>query len=163
FGLEQAEATRKQVEATRKITGLAGDLKTSLAQSKRLLAIRNLDRGQGACEHGEIGPGMLWIVESWRSSVDARGLGWLHGARANLSHGQPHHPRLKAVLSHTSPVIGVAFSPDSRTAIVFGLDETAQLWDAGRGERIGPSLRAEGTLSLLAFRPDGNAVLACAE
>ena len=39
-------------------------LATSLAESNRLLAIRNFDRGQAAFEKGEIGPGMLWMIES---------------------------------------------------------------------------------------------------
>src|SRR5262249_25040972 len=108
----------------------------SLADSNRLLAIRNLERGQAACEQGEIGPGLLWIVESWRSAVDASDRAWQHAARANLAHWRPHYPRLKAVLSHTSPVMSVAFRADSRTVISGGLDGTAQLWDARRGERI---------------------------
>jgi WD40 repeat protein/tetratricopeptide (TPR) repeat protein len=151
------------LESTRKITTLAGDLKTSLAEATRLLAIRNYDRGQAACEQGEVGPGMLWIIESWRSAVDAGDPAWQHAARANLAHWRPQYPRLKAVLSHTSPVMSVVLSPDSRTAISVGLDGTAQLWDAARGERIGPPLRAEGGFFLLTFSPDGKALVAGAE
>ena len=62
----------RQTKATQRITTLADNLKTSLAESNRLLAIRNFDRGQAACEKGEIGPGMLWMIESWRSAVDGR-------------------------------------------------------------------------------------------
>src|SRR5262249_45940650 len=64
FGLAKAESSVK-------IATLAGDLKTSLTEANRLLAIRNYDRGQAAFEKGEIGPGMLWMIESWRSAVDA--------------------------------------------------------------------------------------------
>jgi WD40 repeat protein/serine/threonine protein kinase/tetratricopeptide (TPR) repeat protein len=135
----------------------------SLADSNRLLAIRNYDRGQAACEQGEIGPGLLWIVESWRSAVDAGDPVWQHAARANLAHWRPHYPRLKAVLSHTIPVMDVVFSPDCRTAISVGLDGAAQLWDVGRGQRIGPLLRPEGGFFLLVFSPDGKAVVAGAE
>ena len=100
----------EQARATKEISGLAADLgkereglRTSLAESNRLLAIRNFDRGQAAFEKGEIGPGMLWMIESWRSAVDAGDPAWQHAARANLAAWRPHYPRLKAVLSHTCP------------------------------------------------------------
>src|SRR5262249_34522335 len=137
FGLEQAEATRK-------ITALAGDLKTSLADSNRHLAMRHFDRGHAAFEKGEIGPGMLWMVESRRSAVAAGDPALQHVARANLAHWRPHYPRLRAVLSHTRPVRGAAFSPDSRTLIVGSMDGTAQLWDVASGKKFGPPLQVGG-------------------
>src|SRR5262249_29187846 len=74
-----------KAEAARKISDLAGDLKTSLAESNRLLAIRNFERGQAACEQGEIGPGMLWMIECWRSAIEAGDPAWQRAARANLA------------------------------------------------------------------------------
>ena len=103
-----------KAEAARKITALAGDLETSLAGSNRLLAIRNFDRGQAAFEKDQIGPGLLWMIESWRSAIAAGDPAWQHAARANLAAWQPHHPRLKAVLSHAGPVDSAAFSPDGK-------------------------------------------------
>jgi hypothetical protein len=105
-----AVAVISVVYATR-IAGLDADLRTergslqkSLAESNRLLAIRNFDRGRASFEKGEIGPGLLWLIESWRSAVDAGDLAWQHVARANLAAWRPHYPRLKAVLSHTMPI-----------------------------------------------------------
>ncbi len=158
----------EQANATARITELANDLgterdrlTTSLAESNRLLAIRNFDRGQAAFEKGEIGPGMLWMIESWRSAVDAGDPAWQHAARANLAAWRPHYPRLKAVLSHGSPVSRAAFSPDSRTVFSAGIDGTAQLWDAASGESIGPSLRVGGQFLDVIFSPDGSSVLTC--
>ena len=71
FALEQAKATRK--------------ITTSLAESNRLLAMRNFDRGQAAFEKGQVGPGLLWMIESWRSAVEGDDLVWQHAARANLA------------------------------------------------------------------------------
>jgi hypothetical protein len=102
FGLERAGATRK-------ISALAGDLRTSLAQANRLLAIRNLERGQAACEKGEIGPGLLWMIESWRSAVDAGDPAWQRVARANLAAWRQSYPWLKVVLSHKMAVSAAAF------------------------------------------------------
>jgi WD40 repeat protein/serine/threonine protein kinase len=149
----------QQATANREITGLAGKLKTSLPESDRLLASRNFDRGQAAFEKGEIGPGMLWMIESWRSAVAAGDPAWQHAARANLAAWRPHYPRLKAVLSHQSPPNEAAFSPDSRTVISLNLDGTAQLWDAASGKSIGLSLQPGGPWEHFAFSPDGNTVL----
>src|SRR5262249_48184189 len=150
----------------RRITALAGDLRTSLAESKRflaesnrLLAIRNFERGRAACEQGEIGPGMLWMIESWRSAVAARDPAWQHVARANLAAWRTHYPRLKTVLSHKTSVGGAAFSPDSRTVISGSMDGVGQLWDAASGQKIGPSLQVGGTFLHAAFSPDGKTVL----
>ena len=59
--------------------------RTSLKESERRLAVLNFERGQAACEKGEIGPGLLRLVESWRSAVAADDPGWRHTARASLS------------------------------------------------------------------------------
>ncbi len=43
---------------------------TARELSRRLAAIHH-ERGHAACERGEIGPGLLWLVESWRAAVKA--------------------------------------------------------------------------------------------
>ena len=74
------------------------------------------------------------MIESWRSAVEAGDPAWQHAARANLAAWQPHHARLKAVLSHESPVDAAAFSPDGKTVVTGGDDRTARLWDAATGQ-----------------------------
>jgi WD40 repeat protein/tetratricopeptide (TPR) repeat protein len=142
---------RAQVRATTQIKGL-------LSESNRLLAVRNFERGQAAFDKGEIGPGMLWMIECWRSAVEAGEPAWQRVARANLAHWRPHYRPLKAVLSRTSPILHAAFSPDSRTVITGSMDGTAQLWDAASGKSIGASLQAEGQWLHIAFDPDGKTV-----
>ena len=44
-------------------------LKDALAQSNRRLAMLNFERGQAACDQGQIGPGLLWMVESLRAAT----------------------------------------------------------------------------------------------
>jgi eukaryotic-like serine/threonine-protein kinase len=159
FAIEQARATEK-------IIGLAADLRTereglkaSLSESNRLLAIRNFDRGQAAFEKDEIGPGLLWMIESWRSAIAAGDPAWQHAARANLAAWQPYHPRLKAVLSHPAPVEAAAFSPDGKTIVTGSDDHTAQLWDAATGKPIGLHLQHGGEVISVAFGPDGKTIL----
>jgi eukaryotic-like serine/threonine-protein kinase len=153
----------RQSTATQRITALADDLKTSLAESNRLLAIRNFDRGRAAFEKGEIGPGLLWTIESWRSAVEAGDLVWQHAARANLAAWRLHYPRLKAVFSHTMPASRAAFSPDGCTVISVSVDGTARLWDPASGKSIGPSMRAGGQYPMFGFSPDGKVVWTCSE
>ncbi len=153
----------RQTKATLRITALADNLKTSLADSNRLLAVRNFDRGQAAFEQGEIGPGMLWMIESWRSAVDAGDSAWQHAARANLAAWRPQYPRLRAVLSHSMPVVRAFFSPDSRTVVSASMDGTAQLWDAASGHKIGSPLGVGGQDFHMAFSPDGKIVVTACE
>lgn len=155
----QRRSAIEKAEAARKNSALAGDLKTSLAESNRLLAIRNFDRGQAAFEQDQIGSGLLWMIESWRSAIAAGDPAWQRAARANLAAWQPHHPRLKAVLSHPAPVDAAAFSPDGKTIVTGGDDHKARLWDAATARPIGSPLPHEGEVMSVAFSPDGKAIL----
>jgi WD40 repeat protein/tetratricopeptide (TPR) repeat protein len=149
----------EQARANREISGLAGRLQTSLADSNRLLAMRNFDRGQAAFEKDQIGPGLLWMIESWRSAIAAGDPAWQHAAKANLAAWQPHLPRLKAVLSHPSPVDAAAFSPDGKMIVTGSDDRTARLWDVATARQIGQPLRHEGEVMSVAFSPDGKTIL----
>ena len=69
----------------------------ALDESNRRLAILNFERGQAACDRG-VGPGLLWLVESWRRPRGRRP-GWQQAARAAWLPGWPS-PGIKAVFSH---------------------------------------------------------------
>jgi eukaryotic-like serine/threonine-protein kinase len=154
FGLEQKKAREK-------ITALAENLEMSLAESNRLLAVRSFDRGQAAFEKDQIGPGLLWMIESWRAAAAAGDSALQYAARGNLSAWLPYHARLKAVLSHPSPVEDAAFSPDGKTIITGGDDGTARLWDAATGRPIGPTVQHPREVTSVAFSPDGRSLLTC--
>jgi WD40 repeat protein/serine/threonine protein kinase/tetratricopeptide (TPR) repeat protein len=149
----------KQDRANRQITSLATTLKSSLKESNRLLAIRNFDRGQAAFEKDQIGAGLLWMVESWRSAIEAGDPDWQHVARANLAAWQLHHRQLKGVLSHEGPVQTAAFSPDGKTVASGGDDRTARLWDVATSLPIGHPMRHDGQVVSVAFSPGGKAVV----
>ena len=99
------------------------------------------------------------MIESWRSAVAAGDPALQHAARANLSAWLPYHPRLKAVLSHPSPVEDAAFSPDGKTVVTGGDDGTARLWDAATGRAIGLILQHPREVTSVAFSPDGKTIL----
>ncbi len=159
FAVEQARARNEITVLASQLGKEKESLRMTLAGSNRLLAIRNFDRGQDAFEKGQIGPGLLWMIESWRSAIAAGDPAWQHAARANLAAWQSDHPRLKAVLSHSSPVEAAAFSPDGKMIVTGGDDHKAQVWDAATARPVGPSLRHEGEVASVAFSPDGKTIL----
>jgi WD40 repeat protein len=149
---DQARYSREQAQA-------AASLKEALSQSNRRLAVLNYERGQAAFENGQFGPGVLWMVESWRSAVAAGDPGWRHAARANMAAWQSHDIAVKALVSHQGAVTSLAFSPDGRTILTGSQDNTARLWDAATGRPIGPALAHQWWVRAVAFSPDGKAVL----
>ena len=156
---------------------VAAKLKTALAESNRRLAILNFERGQFAFERGEIGPGLLWMVETARAASDAGDANWIHAARANLSSWRTLHPNLKMVFADGSNLKGVGdvssygrvlmqrdrgtaatFSPDGKTVLTVE-GTMARLWDTSSGQPIGEPLRHVHAITAVAFSPDSKIVL----
>jgi WD40 repeat protein/serine/threonine protein kinase len=153
-----ARATRE----ARRANNLADEREKSLRESNRRLALLNYELGQNACEKGEIGPGMLLTIESWRSADRAGNAAWQHAARTNLAAWQSQYPALMGVFSHSKALSlrgAVSFSSDGKTALTASLDQTAQLWDLATGQPIGPPLRHQGPVLCAALSPDGKTAL----
>ena len=169
----QARHAALQTEANKRITRLASDLenesdslknergrlRTALAESNSRLARLDLERGQAAFEKGQIGVGMLWTVESLRMAVEAGDEAGRHVALANLSAWRRHQVELKAVFTHGNAVDVVAFSPDGKSILTGGNDNTARLWDAATGRPIGQPIKHSEWVISAAFSPDGKTIL----
>ncbi len=156
---EQSHRADEQAAATRKITRMADDLKTSLSESNRRLAMRNLERGRLAFEKGQIGVGMLWTVEALRMADRAGDPVWKRAALANLSAWRRQLVELKGVFHHGDQVRAVAFSPDGQTILTGSMDKTARRWDAATGRPIGPPLEHSAAVVSAAFGPAGQTIL----
>ncbi len=154
-GRRADEQTRHSEEQAR----AAAKLKDALAQSNRRLALLNLQRGQAACDQGQIGPGLLWMVESLRAATDAGDPDWKNAALANLSDWRRYFTGLKGVHSYDDDVTTLALSHDGKTILTGSRDNTARLWDVATGRSIGQPLVHQDGVTAVAFSPDGKTVL----
>ena len=135
------------------------ELSKSLRESNRRAAAFYFERGQAAFERDEVGPGLLSMVESWRSAIAARDQAWQHTARAALSAWRRQYPRVHAVFSHAKAVRMVGFSPDGRTAFTASLDNTVRLWDVATGQAKGEPLEHRLHPNVVVFTADCTKVL----
>jgi tetratricopeptide (TPR) repeat protein len=69
---------------------------------------------------------------------------------------EPFGPVFK---SGSSPVYGVAFSPDGRKVLTGSWDDSARLWDASTGDLIRTFEHREPRVRAVAFSPDGRTIL----
>jgi len=159
---EQAKATTKITRLAQNLEGESKALRSSLSESSRRLAVLNFERGQAAFERGEIGPGLLWMVETLRNATDAGDAAWKHVALANLAAWQPLYPSLRGVFSHDGVYVAT-FSPDGKTVLTGGGDKMARLWDAASGQPTGKPLEHQGNVSAVAFSPDGKTILTASD
>ena len=159
FAVEQSHRAEEQTRATADITNLATNLKMSLTDSNRRLAMLNFERARAACEQGQIGPGLHWLVKSLNAAIDVGDTEWKNLAIANLSAWQVHHLSVRGVLAHAGEVTTVAWSPDGRRVLTGSTDNTARLWDAASGQPIGLPLEHKSGIATVAFNPDGTTVL----
>ncbi len=136
---EQTQYSRTLAENTAKISAQAKnlekqsqDLRASLADSNRRLAMVFFERAQRSFDSGLISHGLLWLVETWRYAAKAEDRAWQHLARANLSFRRYGCPEIKGVFPSF-----VAISPDGKTILTLtrGDDTTGQLWDVATCRR----------------------------
>jgi WD40 repeat protein/tetratricopeptide (TPR) repeat protein len=148
-----------QVMEGRRARDEANRAKAALAESNRRLAMLNFQRGQFACEQGDVGRGLLFMVESLRAATEIPDPAWRHDVRASLAAWRRYYPELEAVFSHDGAVTKAAFSPDGKTILTGSSDQTALLWDRFTGEPVGQPLQQGGSVLALTFSPDGKLVL----
>lgn len=94
----------------------------------------------GAAKRVRVSPDGLRVAAAGHGSVQLR---LLDGGGAPLA------------LPHPGQVLDVAWSSDGGRLATFGDDKIVRLWDARRGEPIGPPLAHQRPIAMLAWSPDG--------
>jgi eukaryotic-like serine/threonine-protein kinase len=165
---EQNRRASEQTEATIKISGLAknlekesDDLKATLSDSNRRLAMLFFERAQRAFDRGQVNHGLLWLVECWRYAANADDRAWQHLAQANLAFWRYNCPDLKGVFPDQRGDPRAVFSPDGKIIVTQSNDGTGlQMWDAATNRPIGqPMLDHQAAVMPVAFSPDGTAIV----
>ena len=104
---------------------------------------------------------MLWLGHALRDvrdvPTDAEDL--RHVIRANLGSGQARLHPAKERFDHPGRVWAAAFSPDGKTILTGGADNTARLWNADTGQPIGEPLRHPAAVTCRGLPPDGQVIV----
>ncbi len=128
----------------------------ALRESRLLAASLALDHGQGLCEQGHPGRGMLWLARSLELAPEGADL--RRAIRANLAGWGRSLHRLRQVLPHPDKVLCLAVSPDGKTLLTGCADGNARLWGLDTGELLGAPLPHGGAVRAVAWAPDGEAL-----
>jgi WD40 repeat protein len=67
--------------------------------------------------------------------------------------------RLRAALHHPGDVLAVALSPDGKTALTGGADQTVRLWDVVTAAPLGPPRWHAGAVQAVAFSHRGDTII----
>ncbi len=157
YANEQYLRATEQAEASATISGLnvslekeRNDLKTSVADLNRRLAMLCFERAQRAFDSGQVNHGLLWLAETWRYALQADDRAWQHLARANLSYWRYQDPEIRSAVSHY-----LACSPDGKTILAGGEGTSVRLWDVDSARPIGqPMVPEEGLIRSPVFSRD---------
>jgi WD40 repeat protein len=135
---------------------MAGAVRAALGDSERRRAENYLDRGLAEAERGNVGLGLLWMARSLET-VPSGADDLARVVRINLAGWRR---QLFALTNCRSPEGAVkAFSPDGRSAWVVAPDErVVRCWDWTREQTLGPPLKHERPVVIVAVSPDGKLV-----
>jgi serine/threonine protein kinase/WD40 repeat protein/tetratricopeptide (TPR) repeat protein len=67
---------------------------------------------------------------------------------------------ISAPMSHSAPLVKLAFRHDGAAFLAGYLDGTVRLWDVATAQPVGPPLQLDSEVSALCFAPDGRTILA---
>jgi WD40 repeat protein/tRNA A-37 threonylcarbamoyl transferase component Bud32 len=141
-----------------------GEAEGERRRAEQLVVRLSLERGQTACERGDVGYGLLWLARTLGmvrdglfSPEETDDLRWT--VRANLAAWYAYLHPLKRLFTHPGTVCGVAFGPGGETFLVPGSDGKLWFRDTASGEPIGRPLEHPGKVDRVVFAPDGKWLL----
>ncbi len=128
-------------------------------QIDRLTAELAYDYGQGLCEQGDVGPGMLWLVHGLKITAQAGNRPLEHAFRLNLAGWRPRLHPLRLRLQQKRPLLAAAMSPSGEIVATAEEGGHIRFWDVATGGEVGPAIEHPAAILSLTFRPDGRALL----
>jgi WD40 repeat protein/serine/threonine protein kinase len=128
-------------------------------KTQRELAGRLLHTAFVQCGKGEVGPGLLSLVEALDAATRGKDADLEHVIRVNLAAWHPHLASVPPPSRHPQGTEAVAFSPDGRRALTGGADGTVLLWNLADGTEVIRMTDRRGAVHAVAFSPDGRRAL----
>jgi WD40 repeat protein/serine/threonine protein kinase len=151
------EKTQDEARARAEAEQKTRDEAQARAQAQRFAAGLLLERGQGLCQQGQYAAGLLWLTRGLElvpnEADDQR-----ESFRTLLGGWSAHLCPCRLVLDHPEAVRAADLSADGRL-IVTASGDTAQVWDAKTGQRVGPLLKQAGRIRAVALSRDGRLML----
>jgi WD40 repeat protein/serine/threonine protein kinase/tetratricopeptide (TPR) repeat protein len=125
--------------------------------AQRGLASVMLDRGVALAEQGDVGRGLLWMLEAFRATpADDAGLARV--IRTNLGAWRPYSHTLRQFIERPRPVVRCAFGPDGRRFFTQADDGAVHEWDTETGRLIRTVVQ-ESRPGTFALSPHGRRLL----
>ncbi|MFO0951222.1 MAG: protein kinase [Isosphaeraceae bacterium] len=163
YANQERRIADEQSRANQDSQRYADRIRQALDESNRRMAALYYERGQAACEQQDIGPGLLWLRESWRaaSQAGAAAAGWERAARVNLGAWYRSFPTPEAEDSNNGGSVpeSMAYRPDGKTVLTAGAGGTLLLRDASTLEPIGKPMEHGGQAVRVSLSRDGKTAL----
>ena len=158
FARAEAKNARDQFKANQTIKGQADKLAGSLRESNRRLAAFYFEQAQTDFEKSQYNAGLVRLAACWRAAEAAEDPGWQHTALGALAAWERQTAVPRTVLAPAENIARVAFSPDGKSVLTADNDQSAQLWDAASGHRVGPRIKQSAKIAV-AFSADCRTVV----
>jgi WD40 repeat protein/tRNA A-37 threonylcarbamoyl transferase component Bud32 len=159
YAAEQARTALRFEELNTALESEGERTRSALKETNRQLATVALERAQSQHRNGEIGRGLLQLVEAIRFAQEAGDAGLERNARTWIGLWQGEMHRLRSVVRGAEPTEGIsvcklAFGPGGRTALV-AMDRKVRLIETATDRLLCPPQTCSDFANAVALSTDG--------